>query len=158
MRFLLTATLAVVASGALAGQADCPMTPGTDCRERAEIGPEVRIDSEAMGIVDSEVDKVMVPPTAAEAEDIRRWIPFMCCRSNNCCRKVRADSLAPLGNQEFRVLDTGQDKAYHRWSQDGQVWRCACDWDDMKSKWVVHPGARTRCIFPIPMLGKISEP
>jgi hypothetical protein len=114
-------------------------------------GGMTRIDSDAAGIIDSEVDKVMVPPTAAEAADIFTWIPHACCRTSTCCRKVKETDLDPVDRMKMRVNETGQIKEVNRWSRDGNVWRCACDYDDKKSKWIVHPKANTRCIFPVPM-------
>jgi hypothetical protein len=33
------------------------------------------------------------------------------------------------------------------WSPDGKFYRCACDYDSGKGKWVRHQGANTRCVF-----------
>lgn len=108
------------------------------------------IDSEAMGIIDEEVDKIMQKPTPEEAADIWNWIPYACCRSNTCCRKVSEKDLTPYDRGKYLVNETGQVKDVLKWSRDGQVWRCACDWDNKKGKWIVHPKANTRCVFPVP--------
>jgi hypothetical protein len=152
MKIWLLATIAMVLFAVPSSAENCTIMSLTHCQESTDVGPVNRdFDSEAAGIIDSEVDKVMVPPTAAEAEQIKKWIPVSCCRSNNCCRKVREDALIPQGNDTYMVTDTGQLKKRHSWGQDGQTWRCACDWDPKKNKWIVHPKANTRCVFPIPL-------
>jgi len=90
----------------------------------------------------------LIEPTPLEAADIARWIPQFCCRTNNCCRKVHESALIQLPGGEVRVVATGQVLPRTGWSQDGQTWRCTCDLID--GKWVVHPGANTRCVFPAP--------
>lgn len=113
------------------------------------VDPTVDFDK----IDPAEVDKIMVPPTPEEAEDIKKWIPGICCRTNNCCRKVPADSMVPTGGSDtknlYEITETGQIKSRLRWSQNGYTWRCACDYVNGRG-WVVHPKANTRCIFPVP--------
>jgi hypothetical protein len=92
----------------------------------------------------------LAPPTPQEAIDIQRWIPATCCRTNNCCRKVHEGALIQLPNNQVRVVTTGQVLPRTGWSQDGQTWRCTCDYDDATKQWVVHPAARTLCVFPVP--------
>jgi hypothetical protein len=96
------------------------------------------------------VDDVMVPPPAAEAEDIKTWIDPKCCRTNGCCRKVSPSALvgAPGDRFAYTVVATGQTLNRTDWSRDGQTWRCACD--QINGKWVVHLLANTFCIFPAP--------
>ena len=96
------------------------------------------------------VGEELVPPTPQEAEDIKRWIPATCCRTQNCCRKVHEAALVQLPNSEVRVVTTGQVLKRTGWSQDGQTWRCTCDWNDATKHWDVHPHADTRCVFPVP--------
>ena len=95
------------------------------------------------------VDDELVPPTPAEAADIKTWIPLTCCWSNNCCRKVKPSALTPLDRDHYRVEASGQSVTRTGWSRDGNTWRCTCDQDD-SGKWVVHLRANTRCIFPVP--------
>jgi hypothetical protein len=90
----------------------------------------------------------LIEPTPQEAADITRWIPQSCCRTNNCCRKVHESALIQLSDGKVRVVATGQVLPRTGWSQDGQTWRYACDLID--GRWVVHPGANTRCVFPVP--------
>lgn len=92
----------------------------------------------------------LIEPTPAEAEDIKRWIPQSCCRTNNCCRKVHEGALIQLPKNDVRVATTGQVLPRTGWSQDGQTWRCTCDWNDSTKNWDVHPHANTRCVFPVP--------
>jgi hypothetical protein len=90
----------------------------------------------------------LIEPAPQEAADIARWIPQSCCRTNNCCRKVHESALIQMSDGKVRVVATGQVLPRTGWSQDGQTWRCACDLID--GRWVVHPGAHTRCVFPVP--------
>lgn len=90
----------------------------------------------------------LIEPTPQEAADIATWIPSQCCRTNNCCRKVPESALIQLPNNDVRVVTTGQVLKRTGWSQDGQTWRCTCD--PIDGKWVVHPNANTRCVFPVP--------
>jgi hypothetical protein len=92
----------------------------------------------------------LIPPTAEEAEDIKRWIDASCCRTSGCCRKVHEGALIQLPNKEVRVASTGQVLPRTGWSQDGQTWRCTCDWNAGTKQWDVHPHANTRCVFPVP--------
>lgn len=92
-------------------------------------------------------DDELVDPTPQEYADIQSWISSSCCWTNNCCKKVRPSALTPLGNDEWRVEATGQVRKRTGWSRDGNTWRCTCDYLD--GKWVVHPKANTRCIFPV---------
>ena len=92
----------------------------------------------------------LIEPTPQEAIDIQRWIPSHCCRTNNCCRKVHESALISLPNNQVRVVTTRQELPRTGWSQDGQTWRCACDWNDSTKHWDVHPHANTRCVFPVP--------
>ncbi|HXF88152.1 MAG TPA: hypothetical protein VNK48_07365 [Xanthobacteraceae bacterium] len=87
-------------------------------------------------------------PTPQEAADIRLWIPHQCCVTNDCCRKVHESALILLPGDLVRVAATGQVLPRTGWSRDGQTWRCACDFVD--GQWVVHSGANTRCVFPVP--------
>ena len=89
----------------------------------------------------------LIEPTPQEAADIATWIPAQCCRTNGCCRKVPESALIQLPNNQVRVASTGQVIARTGWSQDRNTWRCTCDLID--GKWVVHPLANTRCVFPI---------
>lgn len=91
----------------------------------------------------------LVEPTPQEAIDIQRWIPQACCRTNNCCRKVHEGALIQLPNNQVRVVTTGQVLPRTGWSQDGQTWRCTCDWNNDTKQWDVHPHANTRCVFPV---------
>ena len=52
----------------------------------------------------------------------------------------RLEEIPRLG---ARVVATGQVLPRTGWSQDGQT-------DLIDGKWVVHPGANTRCVFPAP--------
>jgi len=89
----------------------------------------------------------LIEPTPAEAADIARWIPAACCWTNGCCRKVSETALIQLPNNDVRVVTTGQVLKRTGWSQNAHTWRCTCDLID--GKWVVHPLANTRCVFPI---------
>lgn len=88
----------------------------------------------------------LIEPTQQEAKDIERWIPVSCCRTSGCCRKVHEGALIQLPNNQVRVVTTGQVLPRTGWSQDGQTWRCTCDF--IEGQWVVHPKANTRCVFP----------
>ena len=96
-----------------------------------------------------EVDEVLVPPTPEEYADIQKWISASCCWTNNCCRKVKSSALTPLGKDEWRVEATQQVSKRTGWSQDGNTWRCTCDFMGTPGRWVVHNKANTRCIFPV---------
>ena len=85
-------------------------------------------------------------PTPGEAKDIERWIPIQCCRSARCCFKINAADLTPISKDKWIVNATQQVRDRTDWSQDGKVWRCACDMID--GKWTVHLMANTRCVFP----------
>jgi hypothetical protein len=99
---------------------------------------------------DEEVDAVLVPPTPEEYADIQKWISSTCCWTNNCCRKVKPSALTPLGDDHWRVEATGQISRRTGWSQDGNTWRCTCDYSGSPiGRWIVHLKANTRCIFPV---------
>lgn len=100
----------------------------------------------ALGIADIARGEELIPPTPQEAEDIKRWIPAQCCRTNDCCRKVHESALIGLPDNQVRVRTTGQVLKRTGWSQDQNTWRCTCDL--IEGKWVVHPNANTRCVFP----------
>lgn len=85
-------------------------------------------------------------PTAAENAELRKWIPASCCVTNNCCFKVEVRDMTPLPDGYYRVVASGQIIRRTEYSQDGNFWRCACDM--IEGKWVVHPKAHTRCVFP----------
>lgn len=91
-------------------------------------------------------DDALVPPTEAERADIATWIPQTCCWTNNCCFKVKPSALRPVGQDQYEVVASGQVKKRTGWSKDGQTWRCTCDWNGQR--WLAHPKADTRCIFP----------
>jgi len=106
----------------------------------------------------------LVDPTPEEYADIQRWMHITCCWSNNCCKKVKASALEPVVpepgekfSDEWTVKRTGQVRRRTGWSQDGQTWRCTCDYVagrkdaegvEASGRWVSHPLANTRCIFP----------
>lgn len=90
----------------------------------------------------------LIEPTPQEAIDIQTWIPASCCRTKNCCRKVVPSALIPLANNEVRVATTGQVLPRTGWSQDKNTWRCTCDYRE--PDWIVHPGAKTHCVFDHP--------
>lgn len=90
----------------------------------------------------------LIEPTPQEAIDIQTWIPAACCRTNGCCRKVHESALISLPKNEIRVASTGQVLPRTGWSQDKNTWRCTCDF--IEGKWVVHPQAKTRCVFDHP--------
>lgn len=92
----------------------------------------------------------LIEPTAEEAADIATWIPQVCCRTNNCCRKVHESALIALPNNQVKVRTTGQVLPRTGWSQDKNTWRCTCDWNPDTQHWDVHPGANTRCVFDHP--------
>lgn len=155
MRLLLAvAIIALFVVPSSAVDEDVCQLYNPDCQDYGvEVGT-YRDDSVDFDKIDPvEVDRVMIPPTTAEAEEIKKWIPSVCCRTNNCCRKVRAETIAPAGGPGvrnlYRVEETGQEKVRLRWSQNSYTWRCACDFVHGKG-WVVHPKANTRCIFPAP--------
>jgi hypothetical protein len=88
----------------------------------------------------------LIEPTPQEYADIQRWIPQTCCWTNNCCKKVHEGALIQLPNNQVRVATTGQVLPRTGWSQNHATWRCTCDL--IEGKWVVHPHANTRCVFP----------
>jgi hypothetical protein len=88
----------------------------------------------------------LLEPTAQEYADIQKWIPQHCCWTQNCCRKVHEGALILLPENLVRVVSTGQVIRRTGWSQDANTWRCTCD--NVSGKWVVHPTARTHCVFP----------
>ncbi len=97
----------------------------------------------------------LVDPTPEEYAHIQTWMDASCCWTNNCCKKVPASALEPLRTDpgekftdEWTVKATGQVRKRTGWSQDGQTWRCTCDFDNSRKMWVSHPRANTRCIFP----------
>lgn len=98
-------------------------------------------------LINAAKSEELIPPTAEEAEQIKAWIPAICCRTNNCCMKVHESALIALPNNQIRVRSTGQVLGRTGWSQDKNTWRCTCDWNPATSHWDVHPGATTRCVF-----------
>lgn len=90
----------------------------------------------------------LVEPTPEEAEDIKRWIPATCCRTNNCCRKVRPEALIQHRDDDVEVAATRQILKRTGWSQDKNTWRCTCDYNNQTKEWDVHINANTRCVFP----------
>jgi hypothetical protein len=75
------------------------------------------------------------------------WIPATCCVTNDCCWEVSERELAPLPDDQWRVVATGQIRHRTDWSPDGKFYRCACDYDQASGTWVRHQGANTRCVF-----------
>jgi len=75
------------------------------------------------------------------------WIPAYCCVTNDCCWEVAEKDLAPLPEDKWQVLATGQVRERTNWSPDGKFYRCACDYDTAGGKWIRHIGANTRCLF-----------
>ena len=97
----------------------------------------------------------LVDPTPEEYAHIQTWMDISCCWSNNCCKKVPASALEPVPTEpgekfsdHWMVKATGQVRKRTGWSQDGQTWRCTCDFNNQTKQWVSHPKANTRCIFP----------
>lgn len=87
-------------------------------------------------------------PTEEEAEDIKRWIPASCCRTARCCFKITMSALTPQPQDSWKINATGQVIKRTDWTQDGKVWRCACDLQS-NGTWLSHLTANTRCIFPV---------
>ncbi len=100
----------------------------------------------AINMARGDDDDVLIPPTAQEAEDIKEWIPVACCRTQNCCRKVKASAIQPITADLYRIAATGQEIVRKSWSRDGQTWRCTCD--QVEGGWRVHLKAKTHCVFP----------
>jgi hypothetical protein len=75
------------------------------------------------------------------------WIPAYCCVTNDCCWEVSERELAPLPDDKWTVVATGQVRPRTDWSPDGKFYRCACDYDAEAGKWIRHIGANTRCVF-----------
>jgi len=80
------------------------------------------------------------------------WIPHSCCVTNDCCHEVPERDVTSLPNDNWKINVTGQVLRRTANSPDGKYYRCYCDYDPAAGKWVVHPTANTRCIFP-PLLG-----
>ena len=80
------------------------------------------------------------------------WIPHSCCVTNDCCHEVSERDVTSLPNDNWKINVTGQVLRRTANSPDGKYYRCYCDYDAAAGKWVVHPTASTRCIFP-PLLG-----
>ena len=78
------------------------------------------------------------------------WIPAYCCVTNDCCWEVAERDLAPLSDDKWQVVATGQVRERTNWSPDGKFYRCACDYDSAAGVWIRHIGAHTRCVF-VPM-------
>jgi hypothetical protein len=74
------------------------------------------------------------------------WISTSCCCSNGCCSEVEPGEVEHLGGDEYRIVPSGQTIRRTGWSQDGRFMRCSCDLID--GRWVKHPKAYTRCLFP----------
>lgn len=92
----------------------------------------------------------LIEPTEQEYSEIQKWIPATCCWTGNCCKKVHASALIQLPDNRVRVVATGQELPRTGWSQDGQTWRCTCDFVPALSIWRSHPHAKTHCMFPVP--------
>ena len=92
----------------------------------------------------------LIEPTEQEYAEIHKWIPATCCWTGNCCKKVNASALIQLPDNRVRVVATGQELPRTGWSQDGQTWRCTCDFVPALSIWRSHPHAKTHCVFPVP--------
>lgn len=92
----------------------------------------------------------LIEPTEQEYAEIQKWIPATCCWTGNCCKKVHASALIQLPDNRVRVIATGQELPRTGWSQDGQTWRCTCDFVPALSIWRSHPHAKTHCVFPVP--------
>ena len=78
------------------------------------------------------------------------WISHSCCCTNECCFEVEPGTVQNLdvNLNRFRIVATGQEIERTGWSKDGRFMRCACDHDATTGKWVKHPKAHTRCIYP----------
>lgn len=86
-------------------------------------------------------------PTPEEAEDIKRWIPVQCCRTARCCFKISMSALTPQPQDSWKINASGQVIKRTGWTEDGKIWRCACDLQ-ADGSWLAHMTANTRCIFP----------
>lgn len=93
----------------------------------------------------------LIQLTDEEREDIKKWIPQTCCWTNDCCFKVRNESITPMPHKQYRVNITRQDKAFMGWSQLDMPVRCTCDYQHSTKQWVSTPMSDTRCLFPLPM-------
>jgi len=89
-------------------------------------------------------DDALFAPKPEEYADIQTWIPRSCCWSNKCCFKVKPSALRHVHGRTYEVRATGQ-KVEAMTSQDGQHWRCTCDFDPARG-WVAHVKADTRCL------------
>lgn len=76
------------------------------------------------------------------------WIPSYCCVTNDCCREVHESDVTSLPNDFWRINASGQVLKRTAFSPNGRYYRCYCDYDSTQGKWIVHPTAHTRCIFP----------
>lgn len=92
----------------------------------------------------------LIDPTPEEYAALQKWIPATCCWTGNCCKKVSESALILLPENQVKVLSTGQVLSRTGWSQDGQTWRCTCDFVPALQIWRSHPYAKTHCVFPVP--------
>lgn len=90
----------------------------------------------------------LIEPTPEEYAEIQKWIPATCCWTGHCCKKVNASAFILLPGNRVRVVSTGQELPRTGWSQDGQTWRCTCDFVPALQIWSSHPHAKTHCVFP----------
>jgi hypothetical protein len=79
---------------------------------------------------------------------LRSWIPSYCCVTNECCREIKESDVTSLPDDYWRINASGQVLKRTGPSRDGRWWRCHCDYDSAQGKWIVHPTAYTRCLFP----------
>jgi hypothetical protein len=79
------------------------------------------------------------------------FVPQSCCWTNKCCYEIKAEEVVDLGNDEYRVVASGQVVKRKGFSPDGRFHRCSCDYVS-PGNWRIWPGADTRCLF-VPSMG-----
>lgn len=85
--------------------------------------------------------------TMSVSDWLQSWIPMQCCVTNNCCWEIAEHEVAPLPRDRWQILATGEILPRTSYSPDGRYYRCACDYDEQKGKWIRHDKAHTRCLF-----------
>jgi hypothetical protein len=134
---------------------------GARGRSRRPIAYTVRVDASAyamkwfLSVVAVGMLGWAVAITVAGAQEpaqqkdnawMRSWIPVSCCVTNDCCYKIDAKEVQPVGEDKWQVKQTGQVVKRTDWSPDGQYYRCACSLKD--GQYVQDRSAHTYCIFP----------
>jgi hypothetical protein len=91
----------------------------------------------------------LMPDRQAYDAFYRSFVPASCCFTSTCCYEIKPEDVVDLGNDQYRIVASGQVVTRKGYSPDGAWHRCACDIDysGPQTTWRIHPQADTRCLF-----------